>query len=60
VRDGAALLVEETGRSPDGVPAIREIRSNPHEHGMGRAIFGILFGDLVTALFLFVLVASRH
>ena len=31
-----------------GIMAIRDIRKNPHTHGMGRAVFGIVMGGLVT------------
>lgn len=42
-----------------GILAIRDIRRNPHKHGMGRAIFGIVFGGLVTGGYVLVLVASH-
>jgi hypothetical protein len=41
-----------------GILAIRDIRRNPHKHGMGRAIFGIVFGGLVTAFYVFILVVT--
>jgi hypothetical protein len=43
-----------------GILAIREIRSNPHKHGMGRAIFGIVFGGLCTLIFVFTMFSSRR
>lgn len=44
-----------------GILAIRDIRANPHKHGMGRAIFAIAFGGLITTLYLVFFVAtSRH
>jgi hypothetical protein len=43
-----------------GILAIREIRSNPHKHGMGRAIFGIVFGGLCTLLFVYLALGPRH
>jgi hypothetical protein len=41
-----------------GILAIRDIRRDPHKHGMGRAIFGIVFGGLVTTVFVLLLVGS--
>lgn len=33
-----------------GILAVRDIRRNPHKHGMGRAVFGIVMGGLVSLL----------
>jgi hypothetical protein len=42
------------------VMAIRDIRRNPHKHGMGRALFGLVMGVLGTAvLAMFLWSASR-
>jgi hypothetical protein len=41
-----------------GILAIFDIRKNPHKHGMGRAIFGIAFGGLVTGVYVIFLVAQ--
>jgi hypothetical protein len=40
-----------------GILAIRDIRRHPHKHGMGRAIFGIALGGVLTAWFLVILLA---
>jgi hypothetical protein len=39
-----------------GIYAIIDIRRNPHKHGMGRAIFGIVMGGLGTIALLSALV----
>jgi len=42
-----------------GILAIRDLRNNPHKHGMGRAIFGVVMGSVFTlALIVWVVVAS--
>lgn len=40
-----------------GVLAIRDIRRDPAKHGMGRAVFGIIVGSLVTLLAMALVVA---
>lgn len=40
-----------------GVVAVRDIRRNPHQHGMGRAVFGIVMGALGTLGLLMMLYA---
>jgi Domain of unknown function (DUF4190) len=58
----ALLIVTAPLAVVTGILAIREIRQNPHKHGMGRAIFGIAFGGLVTSLYVFMFIVSmmRH
>ncbi len=34
-----------------GIMALRDIRANPSKHGKGRAIFGMVAGSLIMALF---------
>ena len=41
-----------------GIIAIIDIKRNPHKHGMGRAIFGVVTGAIFTALLALVLIAS--
>jgi hypothetical protein len=41
-----------------GILAVRDIRKNPHKHGMGRAIFGIVMGAIFSLLLLFVVLGS--
>ncbi len=41
-----------------GILAVRDIRRDPHKHGMGRAIFGIVFGGLVTLVFVLMVIAG--
>jgi hypothetical protein len=55
----ALLVVTAPLAVVTGILAIREIRRNPHKHGMGRAIFGIAFGGLVSALYVFLFVISH-
>ena len=33
-----------------GILAIRDLKKNPNKHGMGRAIFGVVMGRIVTLL----------
>jgi hypothetical protein len=40
-----------------GVVAVWDIHRNPHKHGMGRAIFGIVMGSIGTVGLLLVLVS---
>ena len=42
-----------------GIVAVSRIRRDPHLHGMGRAIFGIVMGTLGTLLLLLVLIGTR-
>lgn len=35
-----------------GLLAVRDIKRNPHRHGMGRAIFGIVMGALFSVLYI--------
>lgn len=45
-----------------GLIAVFDIRRNPHKHGMGRAVFGIVMGALSCAgmaLMLFLVLAER-
>jgi hypothetical protein len=35
-----------------GILAICDIRKNPHKHGMGRAVFGLVMGIIFTILLL--------
>jgi hypothetical protein len=41
-----------------GILAIREMRRNPKQHGMGRAVFGIVMGGIGTIALVLVIVAS--
>ncbi len=41
-----------------GILAIRAMRRDPKKHGMGRAVFGIVMGGLITGLLLFAVVLS--
>ncbi len=41
-----------------GILAIRDIRKNPHKHGMGRAIFGIVMGGIFSLLLLLVVLVG--
>jgi hypothetical protein len=36
-----------------GILAIRDLRNNPHKHGMGRAIFGVVMGSVFTLALVF-------
>ena len=40
-----------------GILAIREMRRNPKQHGMGRAVFGIVMGSIGTIALVVVIVA---
>jgi hypothetical protein len=55
----ALLIVTAPLAVVTGILAVRDIRSNPHKHGMGRAIFGIAFGGLISAFYVFLFVVSR-
>ncbi|HYM60493.1 MAG TPA: DUF4339 domain-containing protein [Thermoanaerobaculia bacterium] len=39
-----------------GLLAVRDIRRNPHKHGMGRAVFGIIIGAIGTILLILMIV----
>ena len=41
-----------------GILAVRDIRKNPHKHGMGRAVFGLVMGVLFTVLLAVLLVVA--
>jgi hypothetical protein len=41
-----------------GIIAIIDIKKNPHKHGMGRAIFGVVMGALGTSLLAVGLIAT--
>ena len=41
-----------------GLVAIWDIRKHPKKHGMGRAIFGLVMGTLVTLVFLGLMIAG--
>ena len=41
-----------------GILAIRDIKCNPHKHGMVRSIFGIIMGAIFTALYAYVFLSS--
>lgn len=41
-----------------GILAIIDINNNPHKHGMGRAIFGIITGAFFTLLYGFTFIIS--
>lgn len=41
-----------------GILAIRDIRSHPDRHGMGRAIFGIVMGVLGTGFLIVSVIAA--
>lgn len=44
-----------------GILAIRDIRRNPKKHGMGRAVFGIVMGGMITTVMLaFLVIALVH
>lgn len=40
-----------------GILAVVDIKKNPHKHGMGRAIFGIVMGALGSILLVFFVIA---
>jgi len=40
-----------------GILANREMRRNPKQHGMGRAVFGIVMGSIGTIVLVVVIVA---
>lgn len=40
-----------------GLLAVRDLRRNPHKHGMGRAVFGIVSGAVFTLALLAIFVA---
>lgn len=40
-----------------GIVAIIDMRRNPHRHGMGRAIFGIVMGALFSILLLVMVIS---
>jgi hypothetical protein len=40
-----------------GILAIRDIRKNPHKHGMGRAIFGLVMGIIFTIPLIIMIIA---
>ena len=40
-----------------GIFALVDIKKNPHRHGMGRAIFGIVMGALGSILLVFIVIA---
>jgi hypothetical protein len=42
-----------------GIVAVIRIRRDPHLHGMGRAIFGIVMGTLGTLLLVLVWIGTR-
>lgn len=41
-----------------GIIAIIAIKRNPHKHGMGRAIFGVVMGTIFTALLVVAIIGS--
>ena len=41
-----------------GILAIRDLKRHPDKHGMGRAIFGVVMGGLITAIALVGLLAA--
>ena len=41
-----------------GIIAVVDIKRNPHKHGMGRAIFGLVMGALFTILLMILLVGN--
>jgi hypothetical protein len=41
-----------------GIIAVIDIRRNPHKHGMGRAIFGIVMGGIFSLLLVVVFIAA--
>lgn len=41
-----------------GMLAVRDLRNNPHKHGMGRAVFGLVMGIIFTGVMAFWLVAA--
>jgi hypothetical protein len=43
-----------------GIVAVRDIRSHPDRHGMGRAVFGIVMGSLGTRLLAVSLFSDRR
>ncbi len=40
-----------------GILAVREIRRNPAQGGMGRAIFGIIMGSIFTVIMIFGIIS---
>lgn len=43
-----------------GLLAVQDIRKNPHKHGMGRAVFGIVMGALGTVGLVVMLIAMAN
>jgi hypothetical protein len=41
-----------------GILAIRDLRNNPHKHGMGRAVFGVVMGSVFTLVTIGLLIAA--
>jgi hypothetical protein len=42
-----------------GILAIRDLRKHPEKHGLGRAVFGLVMGSIVTlALIVWLIVAT--
>ncbi len=41
-----------------GILAIRDIKKNPHKHGMGRVVFGIAMGVICLLYFAFLFLVS--
>jgi len=53
----AILLLPAPFALITGILAVRDLRRNPHKHGMGRAVFGIVSGAVFTLALLAIFVA---
>lgn len=53
----AILLLPAPFALISGLLAVRDLRRNPHKHGMGRAVFGIVSGAVFTLALLAIFVA---
>ena len=40
-----------------GIIAVRDLRRNPKQHGMGRAVFGLITGAVGTGFLIFMIIA---
>lgn len=53
----AILLLPAPFALITGLLAVRDLRRNPHQHGMGRAVFGIVTGAVFTLALVALLLA---
>ena len=54
----SVLVVPAPFALATGIIAIWDIRTHPHRHGMGRAVFGVIMGSLFTVLLLIYLLVK--